>query len=233
MSICHWILCTFLTCFFRCPDWVKCLGQWGQACGFSPVWVYLCLFRLLMSRNPFPQNGHQCLFSPLCHLKCIFSSVLLANFFSQRLQWNGFSPVWIRMWASTSRFEKNPLLQIWQTKGLILLCTIWRCLVRPKLYTKPFPHCLQIWILPLRCTRPCRLRPLESGKRFPHSLQEKGRWPVWRLTWLSRAALLLRTRPHSPHWFLSKRQPMTDNGCNGDTTGGAQTGMGLRETLGG
>lgn len=108
----HWILCTFLTCFFRWPDCVKCLGQCGQACGFSPVWIYLCLFMLLKSKNPFPQYGHQCLFSPLCHLKCTFRSTLLVNFFSQRLQWNGFSPVWIRMWASTSSFVKHPLLQI-------------------------------------------------------------------------------------------------------------------------
>uniref|UniRef100_A0A8C2WBQ3 Uncharacterized protein n=1 Tax=Cyclopterus lumpus TaxID=8103 RepID=A0A8C2WBQ3_CYCLU len=112
-------------------------------------------------------------------------------------QWNGFSPVCIRIWASISRFVKY------------------------------------IWILPLRCTLPCRLRPFESGNLFPQSVQEKGRRPAWRLTWLSRAARLLRTRPHSPHWFLSSRLPMTDKGCNGDTTGGALTGMGRRETLGG
>uniref|UniRef100_A0A3B4T4N7 Uncharacterized protein n=1 Tax=Seriola dumerili TaxID=41447 RepID=A0A3B4T4N7_SERDU len=146
MLLSHSILCTFFTCFFRWPDCVKCLGQCGQECGFSPVWIYLCLFRLFKSKNPFPQNGHQCLFSPLCHLKCTFSSTLLVNFLSQRLQWNGFSPVWIRMWASTSRF--------------------------------PLPHCWQVWILPLRCTRPCRLRPLESGKLFPQSVHEKGRRPV-------------------------------------------------------
>lgn len=64
-------------------------------------------------------------------------------------------------------------------------------------------------------------------KFFPQSEHERGWSLAWRLTWLSRAALLVRTWPHFPHWFLSKRGPMNDNGSNGDATAGAVLTIGV------
>ena len=60
-------LCTRLIWSFKWGFWVKSLKQKLHLWGFSPVWTYLCSFRLFKAVNSFPQvsQGSDHLFFPL------------------------------------------------------------------------------------------------------------------------------------------------------------------------
>lgn len=51
-----WILWVLMCCFML-YRWMNLLGQWGHLCGLSPLWIFLCLYKLLGSASFFPQTS--------------------------------------------------------------------------------------------------------------------------------------------------------------------------------
>ena len=58
--------CTILICVLQLPFSEKAALHIGQANGFSPVWVLICLFISALHLISLGQNGQATLFGPIC-----------------------------------------------------------------------------------------------------------------------------------------------------------------------
>jgi len=92
---------TFM-CFFRVPESLNALSHTWHLYGFSPVWTLMCAFRDPDWLNALSHMWHLYGFSPVCILLCFIRAPAAVNRLLQTLHSNGFSPEWIRLCAVNS-----------------------------------------------------------------------------------------------------------------------------------
>ena len=122
---------------FRWPCWLNVFLQIPHEYGFSPVWILMCVFRLLLYLNPLLQIN---VFS--WYLMCLFRVDLYTKSLPQieqgcervcEFMWHFRLPVWLNAWSHISHgYGFSPAL--WD---LI-------CVFRLTFWVKPFSQILQI-----------------------------------------------------------------------------------------
>ena len=142
----------------KLEKWVNCFSHWSQAYRFTPVWIFICLYKLLFVRKHLLHSQHTNGFSSVwIILMCKCRAPVVTNLSLHWLQTYGFSPVWIRTWISK----------------LLLLVNF-------------LSHCLQlygfspVWLLKWIVNDPLWVYDLL------HNLQTNGFSPVWTLRWVSK-----------------------------------------------
>ena len=131
---------------------LKALPQVLQEYGFSPVWIFKCLFKLVFWLNLFPQVLQEYGFSPVWILKWSNKSVLILKLFPHISQVYGLSPVWILKWTFNVGMSLKPLPQVLQGYGLSPVWVL-RCITNQDLNLNDFPQVshvkdfLHLWVL--------------------------------------------------------------------------------------
>ena len=75
--------------------------------GFSPVWVLICVTRLLVLENALSHWVHRYGFSPVWVIICQSRLLFHGNAALHRVHWYGFSPVWVITCLSRLLFIEN------------------------------------------------------------------------------------------------------------------------------
>ena len=140
---------------------VKYLSHVLHWWGFSPVWVIICTFNLLLIKNIFHKHCNDktfhlyespyvlqicywlkktfhkvhmdMVFSPVCVNKCVFKLPMVVKYLSHVLHWWGISPVWVTICTFNLLLVKKFFPQILHEYGFALYESTSVCLNYPLL----------------------------------------------------------------------------------------------------
>lgn len=176
--------------------------QWipsHRSCILSPLWIFMCLFKLGLRAKAFPHIVHVNSLSRVWMFTCFFSDEMSLNCFPHTWHLYGFSPVWILMWTFKWLVDTKSLPHVLQVCGFspvwLLMCTL-----SPFPYRKPFPHVLHLYCFSSVWIFLCAFNADESKKLFPQVMQECFFTPVWILRCLFSARLHLKSFPQLSHF---------------------------------
>lgn len=119
--------------------------------------------------------------------------------FSQILQANGFSPVCFLMWAVSRNNLRKPAPQISQKWRFSPVC-LNSCILKDDGSLKPRPQVPQTKGVLLECTWfLCLIRPVDLANKRPQTSQMNGRSVEWTARWFLKYFLDLKVFPQTLH----------------------------------
>ena len=110
--------------------------------GFSPVWILLCMFSLLMAENALPQYSQVFGFSARWVILCAFKACFCRKALLQTSQMWVFSPVWITLCRFRASMSANSFSQ--NSHKIVFLSCVRLWLFRRLAYLKVLLHVSQV-----------------------------------------------------------------------------------------